>query len=397
MPVEPLAKKIAEACDVDEAVAITQDLVRAESVNPPGNEQVAADAVLPWLEKIGCTNIRSVEEIAGRPSLIADWGDTDAGPTLVFNGHIDVVPVGEPDAWKYPPFDAVIADGKIHGRGTTDMKGGLGSMLAAASALNRIGFVPRGRIQFQLVADEESFGTHGTYYLLREGLLEGDAAIVSEPTSLMVCLGERGAYWATISFKGRAAHGSVPEQGVSAIEKAARATLELHRRQFAGSHDLLGRPSLNVGVIEGGAKINVVADRASISIDRRTIPGETRESVHGEITAILDQLKRDDPEFDFDIDVFGFAEPSVIEQGAPIVEFVSDAIERQLGGPADYFGSPGATDARFLRNQAGIPTVVFGPGIMGLAHTRDEYVEIDNIASATRVYADVAARFLGGG
>lgn len=389
-----IADSISTALDLDEAVEITRDLVRAESENPPGNERAAADAALPWLEKVGCTSIREVEEIPGRPSVIADWGSSD-GPVMVFNGHIDVVPSGDPASWSHPPYEAVVEDGKIYGRGTTDMKSGIAAMIESIAILGRLGFEPAGSVQFQLVADEESFGTHGTDFMLREGLLRGDAGIVSEPTSLMVGLGERGAYWATITAKGRAVHGSVPEQGVSAIEKIARATLALHKREFEMTDPLLGRPSLNVGVIEGGSKINVVADNASISIDRRSIPGETRESVEAEILGVLESIAAEDPEFEYELDVFGFAEPSVIERDAEIVSLLASSIERHVGGPPDFYGSPGATDARFMRNQAGIPTVVFGPGIMGLAHTIDEYVEIDAIGVAAKVYADVVAQFLG--
>lgn len=390
---DEFASEIADAVDTDEAVRITQDLVRAPSENPPGHEHLAAAVAKGWLEEIGCQKIEELEEFEGRTNLIASWGDPSSGPRLIFNGHLDVVPAADDAGWNHPPFSAVLEDGMIFGRGTSDMKSGIAAMIEAVAGLNRIGFKPRGHIQFQLVADEESFGRHGTEFLLRKNLLAGDAAVIGEPTSLMICLGERGAYWATIHARGRAAHGSVPEQGISAIEKVAKAAVVLHGREFNNSHPLLGKPTLNVGTIAGGTKVNVVADRASISIDRRAIPGETEESIQSEIEAILDEIRAGDPECNFKIEVFGFAEPSIIEKNAPVVRLLSESIETHAGGPPDFYGSPGATDARFLRNQSQIPTVVFGPGIMGAAHTVNEFADVASIGIASKVYAELAHRF----
>lgn len=384
---------IADAVDTDEAVRITQDLVRAPSENPPGREHLAAAVARQWLEAAGCEEIEEIEEIEGRTNLTATWGDPSSSPRLIFNGHLDVVPAADDDGWNDPPFSAVVRDGRIFGRGTSDMKSGIAAMIEAVIGLNRIGFKPAGHIQFQLVADEESFGRHGTEFLLRKNLLAGDAAVIGEPTSLMICLGERGAYWATIHATGRAAHGSVPEQGISAIEKVAKAAIALHGRDFDDSHPLLGKPTLNVGTIAGGTKVNVVADRASISIDRRAIPGETEEAVQSEIEAILDEVKAGDPDCEFKVEVFGFAEPSIIGRDEPIVRLLARSVESQTGGPPDYYGSPGATDARFLRNQGRIPAVVFGPGIMGAAHTVNEFADVASIGIASKVYAELAHRF----
>lgn len=386
--------QVGGSVDLDEAVVITQELVRAPSENPPGKERVAADVATTWLDKIGCQRIRTFEEVKGRPNLLAEWGNLDRGPRLIFNGHLDVVPAGKIENWKYPPYSATLENGRLYGRGSSDMKSGIASMIEAVMALKRMKFEPLGHIQFQLVSDEESFGKHGTEYLLRNEMIAGDAAVFGEPTSLMIGLGERGAYWATIHAKGRAAHGSVPEQGVSAIEKIAKVALALHNRRFDRYHPLLGKPSLNVGIIEGGSKINVVADKASISIDRRSIPGETADTIHRELEELLEEIKASDPDCEFEIDVFGFAEPSVVAENAAITTLLASAVESQLGSKPEYFGSPGATDARFLRNQAQIDSVVFGPGIMGAAHTVNEYVDIQNIGMAARIYAELAIRFL---
>lgn len=390
-----LSEAITGRISSDEVTAVLRDLVRAASPNPPGDERQAAAAAGRWLEEAGCHSFEEVEELPGRTNLLATWGPADAERTLVFNGHLDVVPVGDPDEWTHPPFEATVDDGKVHGRGTADMKSGIASMIEALLALGRLGFAPAGRLVFHLVADEEAAGVHGTGFLLNEGRLKGDAAIVGEPTSLMIGLGERGTLWADIVARGRAAHGSVPHHGVSAIEKLAKVVLALHNRGFEGHNALLGSPSLNVGVFEGGTKVNIVADRARIAIDRRTIPGETLEAVLGELDGILGELRSADPEIDLEIEVVQFAEPSLIDKGSPVVEQMARSVQAMLGGPPDYYGSPGVTDARFYRNQAGIPTVVFGPGPMALAHTVDEFVEIADLTAGAGVYAHFVSSYLG--
>jgi succinyl-diaminopimelate desuccinylase len=387
------------AVDRDELVQITADLIRAESENPPGNEQRVAEIAAGWLEKIGCAPLDFHSEIEGRPSIIAWWPARRAtepvpGRVLVLNGHLDVVPAGDHRQWTHPPYSAHIEDGKIFGRGASDMKSGIASMIGAVAALQRRGFQPHGRICFQLVADEESAGTHGTGFLVREGLISGDAAIVAEPTSLMVGLGERGALWAKIKAIGRSAHGSVPHLGVSAIEKIARAVLALHNRNFGRDDPVFGKPTLNAGVISGGDKVNMVADYAELQVDRRLVPGESIESATSEIRAILDEISSEDPDARYELEVMNFAEPSVESKDSEIVRLVSESIESCVGGPPEYYVSPGSSDARFLRNEAGIPTVLFGPGIMGLAHVVDEYVEVDSIVAAAEVIALAAQRFL---
>ncbi len=394
--------RIKKAVDPEELLEITTDLIKAESENPPGNEERVAEVAAGWLEKIGAGPIEFHAEVEGRPNVIAWWqtGRTrheSGGRVLVLNGHLDVVPAGDARLWKYPPYSAHVENGKIFGRGASDMKSGIASMIGAAAALRRADIEIPGRICFQLVADEESAGTHGTGYLAREGLLLGDGAIVGEPTSLMVGIGERGALWAKIKAYGRAAHGSVPQLGVSAVEKIAKAVLSLHNRDLGRSDPLFGKPTINAGVISGGEKVNMVADYAELQIDRRLLPGETLESAVSEIKGILDEITDQDPQARFEIETMRFAEASAEPKDGEIAAIVAGAIADCIGGPAEYYISPGSSDARFLRNDAGIPTVLFGPGIMGLAHVVDEYVELDSIVAAAEVIALAAVRFLAAG
>ncbi|MER3396594.1 MAG: acetylornithine deacetylase [Acidimicrobiia bacterium] len=392
-------QKVRSAVDPPELSQILVDLVRADSENPPGNEQRAAEVAAGWLERIGCSPIEFHAEIPGRPSVIAWWPRrhsdvSEKDRILALNGHLDVVPAGDPSAWTHPPFGGDIERGRIYGRGTSDMKSGIASMIEAVAAIERAQLALEGTICFQLVADEESAGTHGTQYLVREGYIRADAAIVGEPTSLMVGIGERGALWAKIKAFGRAAHGSVPNAGVSAIEKLSRAVLALHNRDFKKNDPLFGSPTLNVGVIAGGEKVNMVADYAEAQIDRRLVPGENWQSALEEIRQILNALTAEDPDARYEIEVMNFAEPSVESKDSRIVKVVAECITDCIGGPPEYYVSPGSSDARFLRNEARIPTILFGPGIMGLAHCVDEYVELDSMVAAAEVIAVAAHRFL---
>jgi acetylornithine deacetylase/succinyl-diaminopimelate desuccinylase-like protein len=250
-----LAEHVAEHVAADEVVEILADLVRAPSENPPGDETQVAAAAEAWLTRLGLPT-DPVTPLPKRTSTISSWGPADTGRTLLFNGHYDVVPVPDPDEWPYPPFAAEIHDGRMYGRGTTDMKAGIAACLAAVSALQRAGADPKGRLLMHLVADEEALGTHGTKFLVENGYCEGvTEAIVGEPTDMHLVPAERGAVWLRVVTEGVSAHGSTPQLGVNAIEHMARVIQELSQIRFRKLHEMLGAPTFNVGTITGGSKV----------------------------------------------------------------------------------------------------------------------------------------------
>jgi succinyl-diaminopimelate desuccinylase len=206
-----------------------------------------------------------------------------------------------------------------------------------------------------------------------------------------VCVAERGLVTGTVTVHGTPAHGSRPRDGVSAIEKAAEVVLALHAADFGGSHALLGSPTCNVGEIAGGTGHNTVAERCDIVFDRRVLPGATPETVEAELRARIDAIGDDDLRYDLAIDVFG--EASELDPGHALVGEVQRALKTVLGAEQDVIGMTFATDARFVRNQAGIPAVVLGPGGIGQAHTNDEWVSIASLVDAAAVYAELYASF----
>ncbi len=389
---DDLAQLVREHVSAEEVVEICRDLVRAPSENPPGDEEEVARVAEGWLSRLGLDSER-VSAAPGRPNVVSSWGG-DAGKTLLFNGHYDVVPAHDVDAWPHPPFGGVIEDGRLYGRGTTDMKAGIAACLAAVSALQRAGLSPAGRLLMHFVADEEALGTMGTKHLVDNGYCDGvDECLVGEPTALHLVRAERGATWLRIVTQGVSAHGSTPRLGVSAIEHMARVVTEIHNMRWRKLHETLGSPTVNVGTIAGGSKVNMVPDHCEIEVDRRTLPGEERDEVVGEFEALLKRLSEEIEDFKAHIEVASWAEACETPEDTRMVDLLVSGRDA-LGIEGSEFGYMGATDARFIINQAGVPSVIFGPGDLLLAHTTGEYVDIDQLVAGARVYAHAFARFL---
>jgi succinyl-diaminopimelate desuccinylase len=382
-----LAELVRKYVSEDEVVEICRDLVRAPSENPPGNEEAVAKTAENWLKTLdlGC---QFVEPLPGRVSTLSSWGSGERA--LLFNGHYDVVPALDVDNWPHPPFGAVVEDGKLFGRGSVDMKGGIAACLAAVSALQRAGLEPKDRLLMHFVADEEALGTHGARHLVENGYCEGvTEAIVGEPSAMHLVTSERGAVWLRIVTEGVSAHGSTPQLGVNAITHMAKIVDAVSTMRFRKLHETLGAPTANVGTIRGGSKVNMVADHCEIEIDRRTIPGETTQEVVGEFEALLAELAVPGAR----VEVIDGAEPSETPDGASVVALLGEARD-VFGVEGSEIGYAGATDARFLINQGRIPTVIFGPGDLLQAHTTGEHVEVSQLVEAARIYAYTFARFL---
>ena len=383
--------------DRDRVVELTRLLVSVDTRNPPGNEgpieDTVRDALAHWQPRW-----TRVEPAPGRLSLVAEipgtgTGGADGGtrPCLIVNGHLDVVPVKE-SAWSTDPFDPQVSDGRLYGRGTADMKGGIAAAICALDTLERAGVDPGCDIVFHLVADEEHGGTWGTKVLLDQGLIRGDACLIPEPTDLQLCIAERGLLQALISVEGRPGHGSRPREGVSAIEHAARLVLALHAADYGDEeHPLLGQPTANVGTIAGGSTFNTVAEACVIGLDRRILPGATQESTEKSIRHIIDSAAIEGLRYRFDVDTFG--EASEMPHDDPWVSVVGDAVARATGTRPETIGMSFTTDARFVRNQAGIPAVVCGPGAVEQAHGNDEFVTVERLVDATAAYAELYAAF----
>lgn len=366
-------------------------LVSTPSENPPGNEAEVAEIVRGYCEALGLST--SLHEGApGRPSVVARW-EGGPGPTIGYCSHIDVVPAGDPDLWTEDPFSARIEGDTLHGRGACDAKGPVAAALEAVDALRRANWEPAGTLELELVADEEAMGFKGAGYLVEQGLIAPSMAIIGEPTSLRVVRAQRGACWLTVKTKGVATHGSAPERGVNAIKHMAEIVLRLEETLPEVNHPVLGGPSINVGMIRGGVKVNIVPASCEINIDRRSVPGESKDDVLASIQAAVDLARERFPELEADISFDFYAAPFEIPPDSRLVQDASRAVEDATGKPAELVGFRGASDARFLA-EAGAEVIVLGPGDIALAHTARESVPLIEVETAAGAYALAFARLL---
>ncbi|MDQ3659807.1 MAG: M20 family metallopeptidase [Actinomycetota bacterium] len=360
-------------------------LVQTPSENPPGNEAEAAALVASYCEDLGL-EVDLQEEVAGRPSVIARLRGNQEGPTLTYCSHIDVVPAGEHSLWKHDPYSAEIVEGRMHGRGSGDAKGPVAAALEAVAVLCEAEVSLAGVLELALVADEETMGFCGAGALVGKGILRPNYAIVGEPTSLRVVHAQRGACWLRITTSGRAGHGSAPERGVSAIKHMAEIILHLEAALPDVSHPVLGGPSINVGVISGGSKVNIVPASCSVEVDRRSVPPETEESVIASVEEAIERARARFEDIDASVEMTFYGEPFEVNEDSEVVQAMARAAEQACDRPAELMGFRGASDARFLA-AAGAEVIICGPGDITLAHTARESVDLDEVERAAVAYA----------
>ncbi|MYA32851.1 MAG: M20/M25/M40 family metallo-hydrolase, partial [Gemmatimonadales bacterium] len=317
------------------------------------------------------------------------------GPTLMLNAHYDTVGVEGMDA----PFSAGIRDGRLYGRGAYDMKGALAACIEAARLLRESKTRLAGDVLVAAVADEEyaSLGTADLLDRRARGELAFDAAIVTEPTSLELCVAHRGFTWIEIVTRGRAAHGSRYERGVDANLRMGRVLYRLEafieELQSRPGHPLLGPPSMHAALVEGGSGISTYSPRCTLKVERRTVSPETRESVEGEIAALIEDLRAEDPALEIDWSTFFHREPFETTPEAPVAACVSRAARAVLGrAPAVIGDSPWMDSA--LTQAAGVDSVVIGPHGAG-AHAEVEWVNLESCVRLAEILAGAAADYCG--
>lgn len=351
-----------------DAVALTQDLVRFDTRNPPGDEAACLRFLADLLEANGFAVTLS-EFGENRLNLVARRGEASAP---AFTGHLDVVPLGNAP-WTRDPFAADIVDGRLYGRGACDMKAGVAAMIAAATT------EPDAPVTLILTGGEET-GSNGARALAESGALPPSTLlVVGEPTANRLLAGHKGAFWLRATTHGVTAHGSTPHLGDNAVYKAARAITALEDFGFNHPpHPIMGSPTLNVGTVSGGLNINSVPDRAEFTLDIRTVPGMSHAHVH-------DQLAFTIPEAELAtlVDL-----PSVWSDPAnPAMQRIAAAYRRATGRDTPPQAAAYFTDASILTPAlGGVPTVICGPGDPALAHKTDEYCEIAAIHEAVAIY-----------
>jgi len=410
----------------EDLVTLTSDLIRFPTVNPPG------DAYTPCAEFIGARMRRSGFEtqlIRGegtpgdsdrypRTNVIARREGGRAGPTVHFNSHIDVVEAGE--GWTMDPFGGTVKDGRVYGRGACDMKGGLAASIIAVEAFLEVNPDYPGAIEVSGTVDEESGGFGGVAHLAKLGYFSKprvDHVIIPEPLNKdRICLGHRGVWWAEIETKGTIAHGSMPFLGDSAVRHMG-AVLHAFEEQLFPALDRkqtrtpvvpegARRSTMNINSIHGGQTEDFfpglpspnVPDSCRIVIDRRFLLEEDIQTVKGEVLSILERLKQDRPRFDYVVKDLMEVLPLMTERDAPVAEAIAAGIREVLGKEPDYVVSPGTYDQKHIARIGHLhDCVAYGPGILDLAHTPDEWVGIADMVESAKVMAMSLDRLLRGG
>jgi acetylornithine deacetylase len=381
---------------VDEGAVTTllRTLVGIPSVNPslvPGGagEAEIARCLAAECERIGMTV--SVQDVApGRPNVIAvlRGADPARGRSLLLNGHTDTVGA----AGMAAPFTPVLRGDRLYGRGASDMKAGLAAMVGAVAAVRAAGGRPRGDVLVTFAVDEEdaSMGTAAIAQTHR-----ADAAIVTEPTGLRICVAHKGFVWATIRTEGRAAHGSDYASGVDAIVGMGRVLQGIDQMDrevlVRRSHPLLGRPSIHASVISGGEGPSTYPPSCTLIVERRTLPGESTEDVREELEAILAGVREGDPQCRASLQITLGRPGLEVDRGADIVRALQGAAERRGGIAPEQIGMSPWFDAALLA-AAGIPTVIFGPSGGGW-HAEDEYVDVPSVAACAGILAETIMDF----
>ena len=405
---------------------LTADLVRIPTINPPGDAYEACAHFLGDrlaargfdVEYLRAEGALGDSDRYPRTNVVARIEGDGPGPCVHFNSHIDVVAPGE--GWTVDPFAGLVRDGRVYGRGTCDMKGGLAASVVAVEAMLESGIPFPGAIEISGTVDEESGGYAGVAWLAERGHFSKprvDHVIIPEPLYKdSVCLGHRGVWWAEIEIRGRIAHGSMPFLGVSAIRGMAafleKVEHELYprlaerRTAMPVIPDAARQSTLNFNSIHGGLDEQdltsgfpsaLVADRCRVVLDRRYLMEEDEAEVRAEVVEILDRLSAERDEFEYALRELWSVPPTLTEPDSPLVRALDRNIERVLGTPSRHVASPGTYEQKHVWRVGKLKDcVAYGPGILELAHQPDEYIDIDDMVASAKVMAAAALDLLRG-
>lgn len=396
------------ACiDDEELIRWVQELTRIPSVWKPESGQ-GEEAAARWVEarcrEIGLeTHFEFVQP--GRPNVIALHRMAE-GPTLMFEGHTDVVTEGDPAAWSDPPFSAVIRGGRIYGRGANDMKAGLVAALTAIKAIVQSGVRLKGTLLLGALCDEEGDMIGVKHFVERGWADRVSAAIICEPEENHLCVTQKGVMWIHVLLHGVMAHGAMPLTGVNSAYPLAKflsllRALEQRIMTEHGVDPFLGKPSITPTIVmspargHGEAQKNVMPGASEAVLDIRLIPGQDPDALAREIETLLRSVAAGEAGLRYEFRVLEVRHPTFTDPEHPVVAALASAYADLTGQPPVYGGVPGSTDGTILNARKGIPIVTCGPGDIHIPHHIDEWVSIDEIKTATRMYVLAAIRYLG--
>ena len=379
--------------DEKKLLKILGEIISINSVNPILSENGKgegniADYIGKYLKEIG-VKVEYQEITKDRKNVIGILEGYGNGKTLMVNGHMDTVGI---KGMEIEPLHPKYENGRVYGRGSMDMKGGLAAMIIAAETIMNSGIELKGNVIFAFVVDEE-YKSKGTETLIKE--YDADGAIVCEPTDLKISIAHKGFAWIKVGVFGKAAHGSRPLEGIDAIIKAGKFLSELENYEkeilFKKNHELLGKPSIHASKIYGGKELSTYPDYCRIELERRTLPGEDEKTVDKELKDLIEKISRKDKNFKAELEIFFARSPFEVDKSELIVNSLAKAYEKILGRKPESSGLSFWTDGAILK-EADIPTVIFGPSGEGL-HSAIEYVDFKSVVYTAQILIETIFNF----
>jgi acetylornithine deacetylase/succinyl-diaminopimelate desuccinylase family protein len=365
----------------DKLVELLRELIKIPSLS--GEENEVARFISGTLMDFGFQDV-IIDDIS---NVICTIKGSGGGPVLLYNGHIDVVPVGDIDRWPADPREAPVIENKVIGRGACDMKGSVAAMMIAADALKESGVSLMGDLILTMVGREETGLQEGTKYSIEKGGLKPDIALIGEATNMDLCLGSRGRIVVEVSVHGKLAHAANASVGVNAVVKMQKMVDAIMRMELPG-HEILGGTTQTITNIAcKPGQINMVPDLCTITIDRRVSPGDSLEKTKSEFQAVIDILKKEDPDFSAEVKTGKFAIPGYKPPEGEVIARLQDAAQIATGNRPEIKRYIFGTDGSYLSGVAEIPSFGFGPGNEANAHTVNDHVAIDDLTAASKAYA----------
>jgi succinyl-diaminopimelate desuccinylase len=386
-------KNLLHSIQETEIVKLCQELVRIKSVNPPGDELAIAEFVASTLKKAEI-EVELVNHSPTRASVLGRLKSSRQIPGLLFNGHLDTVPIGN-EKWIHEPFNAEVAENKIWGRGTADMKGGLAALIVAAKTLSGAHLPLKGDFILAATASEEVDSIGAITLAARPDLGPVQAVMIPEPSYNDVFVAEKGALWLELTTQGKTAHGSMPELGRNAVMMMVTLITEFQKLAFPyQEHPMLGGFSQSVNTIAGGVKTNVVPDHCVVTVDMRTVPSQDHQAIVRQIEILIGDLNRRIPDFKASVRVVNDRIPVETSPEEPVVQGFLDIVAEVTGERPVPKGVRYYTDAVAFVPVLKAPMIICGPGDAKLAHQPNEHVEISKLVQSAKIFTLAAAKFL---
>lgn len=372
-------------------IEFLQSLIKIDSTNPPGNERRVVEKFIDRSKSAGLPyKVTGLSENRSNFSVTLKGSDENKG-RLLLSGHTDTVKIGS-QKWIHGPFDAEIDDGKMYGRGTTDMKSGLAALYLALESLHEEGFEPARDVEFLATAGEEVDSVGAAHYVKTEGMDDVDAIVIAEPTSGKVVAGHKGALWIEVSLTGKTAHGAMPEQGINAVEAMGKviSLIEELKEEWLEEKAPLGKSSVSANMISGGIQTNVIPDECTLNVDIRTVTPNVHDDLYEAFNKRLSSLFSGDAQPEVETKVLLDRATVVTEDDAAIIQDALGVAEQETVGGVSYY-----TDGSVLNPDSKIPTLIYGPGLETLAHQPNEYVAVEAFEASIKFYKDLIKKYAG--